>query len=244
MRALRYAVVGFGAGLAISACANGTTKANANGDMAGPSASDGGLEADAYDAMPNDTGLSDESMAASEGDGAASDSPADAPTEAAPPAPHTLFVSSQLYDGNLGGPSGADSKCQALAVAAGLAGTYKAWLSDSTASASYRLTHSKGPYVLVDGTVVAQCWNQLVSGGDLLHAIDKTESDAGSDAAVWTDTDPSGNLPSVSGDCSAWTDNTIPVDGVTGLAGSTSDWTQQAYYSDCFATAALYCVQQ
>src|SRR5207248_2675590 len=41
-----------------------------------------------------------------------------------------VFVTSVMYDGNLGGLAGADAKCQARATAASLSGTYKAWLSD------------------------------------------------------------------------------------------------------------------
>ena len=48
-----------------------------------------------------------------------------------PATPKTVFVSSQTYDGNLGGLAGADAKCQGLADAAGLKGTFKALLLDS-----------------------------------------------------------------------------------------------------------------
>ena len=41
----------------------------------------------------------------------------------------TVFVSSQNYTGALGGISGADAICQNCASAAGLTGTFKAWLS-------------------------------------------------------------------------------------------------------------------
>src|SRR5215212_6677746 len=44
--------------------------------------------------------------------------------------PCSVFLSSITYDGNLGGLSGADAKCQGLAAVAGLPGIYKAWLSD------------------------------------------------------------------------------------------------------------------
>jgi Protein of unknown function (DUF1554) len=63
----------------------------------------------------------------------------------------TVFVTSQGFNGNLGGLAGADTKCQALADTAGLGGTYKAWLSDSTTDARNRLTQATVPYRLVDG---------------------------------------------------------------------------------------------
>src|ERR1051326_3970478 len=42
-----------------------------------------------------------------------------------------VFVSSTTYDGNLGGFDGAAAKCQAVATAAGLGGTWAAWISAS-----------------------------------------------------------------------------------------------------------------
>ena len=41
----------------------------------------------------------------------------------------TVFVTSATYDGNFGTLANADANCQGLADAAGLGGTYKAWLS-------------------------------------------------------------------------------------------------------------------
>ena len=49
-----------------------------------------------------------------------------------------VFVTEWEGDGNIGGLTAADSICQTEADDAGLPGTYKAWLSDSTASPSSR----------------------------------------------------------------------------------------------------------
>jgi cysteine-rich repeat protein len=49
-----------------------------------------------------------------------------------------VFVSSQMYDGNLGGLAGADAKCQALADAANLTGTYMAWISTNQHDRAWR----------------------------------------------------------------------------------------------------------
>src|SRR5207248_10614341 len=65
-----------------------------------------------------------------------------------------VFVTSATYNRNLGVLAGADAKCQALASAAALTGTYKAWLSTSTINARDRVTQAGVPYTLVDGTVV------------------------------------------------------------------------------------------
>ena len=89
---------------------------------------------------------------------------------------YTVFVTSTSYDGNLGGLAGADAKCQDQADAAGLTGTFKAWLSDAKGSPSTRFTRSAGaPYVLVDGTVIADNYAGLTSGS-LEHPINQTET--------------------------------------------------------------------
>jgi hypothetical protein len=261
MKFSHCAIVGLGFGLVVSACAGGVDGFPALGDDGGPNAADGAVEAgvDARSDAPaaNEAGSSQPEA----GDDAA---PAEAASEAATEAggtPHTVFVSSQVYDGSLGGLSGADSKCQALATAAGLKGSYKAWLSDSTTAAAYRLTHATGPYVLVDGTVLAQGWAQLVFGG-LLHAIDKTESggaapvgtfQCGSSGSpnVWTNTDPAGNPLSTDLDCGDWTSNTVATAFIGEASAKDAPWWTQYCQSGnggaaatCGETAALYCFQQ
>jgi hypothetical protein len=95
-----------------------------------------------------------------------------------------VFVTSQAFNGNLGGLAGADAKCQTLARAAGLPGTYKAWLGNATVSAASRLTHATVPYTLVNGTVIANDFADLGTGKPnkpdvhhffLRHALDLTE---------------------------------------------------------------------
>lgn len=73
--------------------------------------------------------------------------------------PRIVFVTSQVYNGNLGGLTGADAKCQAQAAAAKLPGTYKAWLSDSNGSPSTRMTKVAAPYVRTDGVMIAGSWS-------------------------------------------------------------------------------------
>lgn len=175
-----------------------------------------------------------------------------------------VFVTSQVYTGDLGGLSGADAKCQALADAAGLDGTFKAWLSDGTISARDRLSHAGAPYVLVDGvTVVAKNWAQLVDthfGEPLDHAIDRTESmgpasseggQCGSHPAVWTGTQYDGTLYWAEGigcpsknchSCENWT-NTMAY-GLAGDVSYTEGGWSNACQPVCSKSAALYCFEQ
>jgi hypothetical protein len=103
-----------------------------------------------------------------------------------------VFVSTQMFTGNLGGTSGADATCQSIANAAQLGGSWKAWVSDSTTSPSTRFTHASVGYRLLDGTLLANDWSGLVSGA-LDHAIDLTEQrGAAAGSEVWTGTLESG----------------------------------------------------
>ena len=103
-----------------------------------------------------------------------------------------VFVSTESFTGSLGGTSGADGSCQSLASAAELGGTWKAWVSDSTTSPSTRFTQAAVGYRLLDGTLLATDWTDLVSGA-LLHGIDLTEQrTSASSSSVWTGTLSSG----------------------------------------------------
>jgi hypothetical protein len=171
-----------------------------------------------------------------------------------------VFVTSQTFLGSdIGGLTGADDICRQLAVNAGLSSSYAAWLSDSTGSPASRFPEDAGPYVLVDGTIVANNWTDLTSG-TLRHAIDMTETGgpppattacAGAPGAVWTDTTPQGALENVGSTCGDWADPT----GAMAVWGSTSF--MEKWSDGCFDVsnggvaapcgterAALFCFEQ
>ena len=58
----------------------------------------------------------------------------------------------------------ADSLCQAEADNAGLAGNYRAWLSDSFQSPAVEFTQLTTPYILPDGAVIAESYVDLTDG--------------------------------------------------------------------------------
>jgi cysteine-rich repeat protein len=60
--------------------------------------------------------------------------------------PKLVFITSGSWNGNLGGLAGGDGKCQTLANAAALGGTYKAWLSNNTQQPAVRFTKSTTGY--------------------------------------------------------------------------------------------------
>jgi hypothetical protein len=167
-----------------------------------------------------------------------------------------VFVSSVLYQGDLGGLTGADNDCNFLANSARLPGTYMAWLSTTATSAATRLTHGTVPYVLVDHTVVARDWAGLTSG-TLQHAIDLTETGGAppqgtlpcSATPVWTNTGTLGVPVTVTTDCGGWM-SASSFDAYAGTASSaTSYWTANCFLSGsasslCDDTASIYCIQQ
>jgi hypothetical protein len=69
------------------------------------------------------------------------------------PRPNRIFVTSETYDGDLGGIAGADAICQGHADAASLGGTWRALLQTPTEDWHERLTGSRG-WVRVDGAPV------------------------------------------------------------------------------------------
>ena len=172
-----------------------------------------------------------------------------------------IFVTSTTYQGGLlGGLAGADDKCATRAAAAGLAGTYKAWLSDSHRSAASRLTHATGNYALIDGTVVADSWTDLV-GTNLKHAVDLDELGhayttkttcfvVGGVAPAWTQTNPDGTIyPTSQGlGCGDWTElqhNGFYGNAMVGnILSSDSHWTDSVCGAACTEHASLYCLEQ
>jgi hypothetical protein len=165
-----------------------------------------------------------------------------------------VFVSSAVYTGNLGGVAGADTRCQALADAATLGGTYKAWMSDEAVSARDRLTHSTDSYVLLSGQVIAANWDALVVVLD--RPIDETEqrgapsttpglvAQCDDGPAVMTGTFGDGTIAGGS-NCNNWTDGTnssLVGFGNTSYVGSL--WTAHCASPSCGVPLHLYCFEQ
>jgi cysteine-rich repeat protein len=165
----------------------------------------------------------------------------------------TIFVTSELYTGNLGGIAGADLKCQELAEEAGLPGVFYAWLSDGAIAPSNRFVKSSVPYVLATGIMVAKNWTDLTDGM-ILHAIDTTESKgaapippsgcAAGKPTVWTNTLEKGTPWNVNG-CDGWSKTTGAARQGNAKATNLS-WSKfcEGLAGSCAWKAALYCVEQ
>jgi cysteine-rich repeat protein len=156
----------------------------------------------------------------------------------------TVFISSVRYQGDVNGLDGADQRCRMLAAIAGLPRfeTYRAWLSSSTTSAAERLIHSNGRYVLVNGLVVAQSWDALVSGS-IEHPLNVDEYSQTQPLPAWTSTLASGlAVPGVDF-CEDWTDVGSSLGG-TGLSGMTDATWSFFENVPCDLELHLYCVEQ
>ena len=85
-----------------------------------------------------------------------------------------VFVTKAAFQGNLGGLTGADERCEAAARRAGLPGHFRAWLSTADQPAGARVAQKDVPYVMPGGIQVADDYRDLTDG-HLAHPIDRTE---------------------------------------------------------------------
>jgi hypothetical protein len=156
-----------------------------------------------------------------------------------------VFVTSTVMNANFGGVTGADAICQMRASAAGLRGTFRAWVSDSTSSAASRLVHHTGPYYRVDGTtvrVLSNDWADLTDTIAVAFATDEFGVTQGNQM-VWTATDFTGAYTGAS--CSNWTSTSAALTTTVGnsSAGSTT-WTAWNTAYACNLAARLFCLEQ
>lgn len=154
-----------------------------------------------------------------------------------------MFVSSQTFSALLGGVVGADQSCQGLADNAGLGGSWKAWISDSSSSPSTRFARPTTAYTRIDGTLVAMHWAGLTSGALTNSVLTEEYGAPVPNAEVWTATTTSGTYGGNS--CSDWSRNDgTPLYPQVGISDrSSSEWTA-AYLQFFDRVARLYCVEQ
>jgi hypothetical protein len=152
------------------------------------------------------------------------------------------FVTSVTYNGNLGGISGADGKCQARADAAGLSGTWIAWISSSSAHAKDRSAYS-GAITTINGDLVSNDgagWAGL-TGSILSEIIWDEFGNYVNDEYVWTGTQANG-LATIN-HCINWTSSSSGGGTTGNLRYNNSGWTESSG-SGCSSLHRLYCFQQ
>ncbi len=160
--------------------------------------------------------------------------------------PRRVFLSSALYTGAMGGVQGADASCQALADAASLGGTWLAFIFDPTYTfANY--PQAGGPFVKLDGDIVAQDWLDLTDGS-IESPIDTTEYGDSFTVGVWTGLF---DAPAATDSwCYGWTSaagqcETGQLDecGGVGLSHHTDDWWDGFPLDNCSVPNHLYCIE-
>lgn len=163
-----------------------------------------------------------------------------------------VFVSNTGYTGNLGGLAGADAKCNQEALAAGYtAGTWKALLSDSATNARDRLPYNWGHLKLVNGTPVADSWQELWSG-TLQNSI-SLRADGASlySGPVFSSTNSEGQRQSLaslnSDNCNNWSSTGAGSVNLvfSGHSGGNTDWISGGLSGNyCYgAGVPFYCVE-
>ena len=163
------------------------------------------------------------------------------PTATSTPVFNVVFVSSTTSNGDLGGQAGADAECASLATAASLpSGTYKAWLSTSTANAISKLAGARG-FVRPDGQSFADQVSDIAAGKILNPlSLDERGNDLGRQN-VWTGTADAGTVNN-SASCADWTIGTGISFGELGAStGGAGAWSDDATETSCNASARIYC---
>jgi hypothetical protein len=143
-----------------------------------------------------------------------------------------IFVTTEVFTGNLGGSDQADKICQGIAEVVNLWNptAYRAFISDIS-----RITHSSVPYFNLKAAMVAENWNALISQ-PLNRAIrfDQFQHIVSAPFQVWT-----GFVE----DCKGWTSSSSSARGTHGLSNTIDVWEDNGELS-CSKKAHLYCIEE
>ncbi len=159
-----------------------------------------------------------------------------------------IFVTADTYDGNLGGRSGANSKCQTSAESAGLKLSYIAVLSTAGPCASNGakwLIDDQKPVFSISAsgerTQVAASYSALWSS-TLSSPILYDQYGNSITLRAWTGSIASG-CPS-GANCASWTNTTEMGGGMRGDPTTTSSAWVQDVVDACSGFNPLYCVSK
>jgi hypothetical protein len=157
-----------------------------------------------------------------------------------------VFVTSSTHAANFGGVAQANQICQALADAAGLDGTYLAWLSATGASPETTFEQDGPCWRLVDDTLVATDWADLTDG-TLESRISLDQNGVARTGRVWTATLATGE--GTANTCTDWTSVSANISGRMGdvledNSGQSPSWWSARGNQLCSQTARFYCFEQ
>jgi hypothetical protein len=152
-----------------------------------------------------------------------------------------VFVTSVTFTGGaFGGTLAADGRCTQLANAAGLGGSFRAWLSLGGNNSRFSQP-SFIPYFNTKADHVADSWPPGITTLSAAIAYDENAI-APPVSTVWTNLDRSGNASS--DNCLDWGSSDSLYKGEIGKAGvMDSTWAASGATASCNAMNALYCVE-
>jgi hypothetical protein len=164
--------------------------------------------------------------------------------DTASPSNLVFVTSTEQPPSSLGGLAGADALCATRAAAAGLPGTYVAWLSTSTADARDRLGSARG-WRRVDGRAFADTAADVATGAIYFPPrLDETGADVyvggASAPAVATGTVAGGIWAGANLDCTGWTGGGDAAYG-TAEAGGGGFSTMYFAANTCSMPSRIYC---
>jgi hypothetical protein len=178
--------------------------------------------------------------------GAGDLSPADSSSFDLAPPGKRVFATAQTVLGDMNeattgvfGLLGGDLFCNRAAVTAGIGGSWRAWLSDSSNNAFDRVLG--GPWYRTDGQMAFANRAALASGPLVPLDRDENGSPLPADQLVFTGTGTSGQWAGM--DCAGWSTSSMGV-GVNGDADSTNTLWTIVGAIPCNTGAHLYCFEQ
>ena len=155
-----------------------------------------------------------------------------------------IFVTSKTYNGNFDGVAGAHTECNDRAEAAGLGGTWSAFLSIKATSISQRIAALPGPWYRVDGELAFADKVAMTVGPEVPLVVDEYGNTITNEFAVWTGTGP--NLDTIdSRICNAWKAGGVLYNGAFGKANAVNtDWVRSGSTGQkCSSKNRLYCIE-
>ena len=161
--------------------------------------------------------------------------------------PKLVFVTHAKFGPDLGGVAGADFKCwgQAMLSPVTRGREWKAWISESQYNCPYvTFIRSKTRYELVDGTKIADNFQDLIDG-NLDDTIFKNQYGGLYSGSVWTGTMPDGTVAG-SQTCNEWTSADASAGG--GYVGRSTYmdfwWTAMGSQPCESGDLPIYCFEQ
>lgn len=160
-----------------------------------------------------------------------------------------VFLTSKTWKSDLGGIMGAVGICRQAAEKAGIPryNTFEPWLSDSDHDVLERMYPGKGPYLRVDGLMIAPNFDALLNK-QLQAPIEVDEYGMFQGGGVWTGTRADGKRAADSGHCQNWNgqdpNDPFALEAWTGCATCfDSKWTIRDKAIDCGGELSIYCFE-